>query len=84
MSVERPIARALAGSTLPASEIAAADPRRDPLEVQQGWDFKAFATFLQAHGADWVMNPSVTSRSPALAALPHPNFGPTSLTKKGR
>ena len=46
MSVERPIARALAGSTLPASEIAAADPRRDPLEVQQGWDFKAFATTI--------------------------------------
>ena len=84
MSVERAIACTLAGSTLPASEIAAAEPRRDPFGVQHGWDFKAFATFLRAQDADWVMNPSATSRSPVLAALPHPNFGPTSHTKKAR
>ena len=74
MSVERPIACALARSKLPASEIAASEPRRDPLAVQHRWDFKAFATFLQAQDAAWVMNTSATSRSPALAALPHPKL----------
>lgn len=83
MSVERPFARALAESTLTASEIAA-EPRRERLEFADGWDFRAFATFLQAQDADWVMNPSATSRAHLLAALPHPIFGPTSHTKKVR
>ena len=84
MSIERPVVRALAGPTLPTNEIDAAGPRREPLEVQHGWDFKAFATFLKAQDAAWVMNKSATSRSPALAALPHQNFGPASQTKKAR
>ena len=84
MSIERPIVRALAGPTFPANEMDVAEPRRDPLEAHHGWDFKAFATFLRAQDAAWVMNTSATSRSPALAPVFHPNFGPLSHAKKAR
>lgn len=83
MSVEHPIVRSLADSSLPTNE-SDAEPRREPLEVQHAWDFKEFATFLKAQDAAWVMNTSATSRSPAPAALPHQNFGPVSHTKKAR